>query len=146
MKPYQECQTCPYKDRPGPVEPDGLLGSKFLVIGDSPDHSAIAEGRGLVGAAGAEFWALARAAGISRADCRVTDVVRCLPTGADRGLRDIDPEAIQSCWPLLRKELSNTRLTAVVIPLGDVATSVIAGVNPISRWRGAMMEVRLTDR
>lgn len=137
MKP-PECVGCPYYGQPGPVEPDGPQDTcKYIPIGESPGLEEISEKRGLVGAAGREFWSLAGVARISRGDCRVMNIVRCLPPGKEYTL---DPAAIKHCTEaFLWKELSACNPKAVILPLGGTVLATVAGVGPISRFRGSKL-------
>lgn len=138
MKP-DWCQTCVYKDRPGPVEPDGNPETAlFLVIGEGPGKDEIEEHKGFMGAAGQELWRLMRAAGIERNQCRVTNVVRCLPHGAAHGDYTLDPRAITHCRKFLDEELKNCQAKRIAV--GGKALEALTGEAGIMRWRGVEME------
>ncbi len=137
MKP-NECRGCPYYERPGPVWPDGPEDATVLLVGEGPGFEEIREGKGFVGAAGYEMWKLAEVGGLHRADCRVTNVVKCLPAGAGRGNYKLDPLAIAHCKRFLDKELATCQAT-VRVPVGAVALQALTGETSILRFRGAVL-------
>lgn len=139
-KPEIPCGTCPYRDNEGPVLPDGPQEDcRFIVLGEGPGFDEIQQGRNLSGAAGREFWALAGAAGIERKDCRVVNLVRCLPTGAAAGNYELDEEAIRHCSVYLDEENARCHPDAKVITLGGTVLRTVTGLTPMQRYRGAVL-------
>jgi len=143
MKLGKACETCPYRDRPGPVPASGDKGTAALVlVGEAPGEDEVAVNMPMVGQAGRELWKLAGAAGFYRPQVYMTNVVKCLPIGAEQGKYEPDEKAIESCVGYLKKEIQECR-TNVVVPLGNVATAVIAGKWGILGIRGASLRRRL---
>ena len=135
-----ECQGCPYYDRPGPVWSDpGKEEAKIAIIGESPGWDELREGKGFVGRAGHELWALAGAVGITRDMCFVGNVVKCMPHGADEGSYKLDPKAIDHCRrAFLDKELSKCQATVEVL-VGGTVLQTLMGLESITRYRGVVL-------
>ena len=143
MKLGIHCETCPLRDRTGPVQPDGNPQTARLVfIGEGPGPDEIREGRGFVGAAGWELWRLAEVAGIERRDCVVLNVVRCLPAGADHGDYKLGQEEIDKCSNYMWEIIDKCRKDAILVPLGATALKATTGEPSIKRWRGAVLRAR----
>lgn len=140
MKLGPACETCPYRDRPGPVLADGdPRTAKLAIVGEAPGKEEIEEGRGFVGTAGWELWQLAGIAGVARGACVVTNVVKCLPAGAERGDYRLDPAAVESCKGYLEEERKRWNRKMVIVPLGATALEAVTGETRVQRWRGALI-------
>lgn len=143
MKPAA-CAGCPYVERPGPVWSDGNPETaKLIVVAEAPGKDEVAEGKGLVGAAGQELWRLARVVGLQRYECYVANVVKCLPPGAADGDYRVDPRAIEHCKrAYLLGEIAQCR-TEKIAALGKTALQALTGETQILRWRGVGIERKL---
>lgn len=145
MKLGPACDTCPYRDRPGPVLTDGPKDAMIFFVGEGPGWDEVREGKGFVGAAGYELFTLANAVGISRSQVRCGNLVKCLPHGAEKGVYKLDPDAIRACSIYLEEELRawsgiKREREPILVPVGAVAAEAIAELKPIRRWRGAVVK------
>lgn len=136
------CESCPYRDRPGPVPSDpGREGTRIFLIGEAPGWEEVRQGAGFVGGAGRELWDLAAAVGLHRVECAVGNLVKCLPAGAERGDYTLDPAAISACAVHLESEVKAWMAPGkVIVPVGAVPLRALMGMTSIRRFRGAMLE------
>ena len=76
------CEGCPFYDRPGPVFPSEPLGdARFIIVGEAPGETEIAQGIGFVGRSGKVLRSMMLKAGIKSSSCIFANVVMCRPEG-----------------------------------------------------------------
>lgn len=135
----QQCRRCSLRQGArGVVFGEGNAQPVLAFVGEGPGAEEDRQGRPFVGAAGHLFDRIIKAGGWTRADIYIANVVKCRPPGN----RAPGREEIQSCLPLLQKqlELLNPR---IVVALGAVAAKTLLG-DPslaITRERGRWHEV-----
>jgi DNA polymerase len=126
------CQKCPLaKGRLKAVPGDGPSDAKVLLIGEAPGYHENQQGRPFVGAAGQFLEELLAAAGLTRAACFVTNVVKCRPPGN----RDPQPEEIEACSDYLNRQIAALK-PRVVVTLGRYSLGRFLPGQPISRVHG----------
>lgn len=128
------CTRCPLAaSRTQVVFGDGRPEAVLLVVGEAPGRDEDAQGRPFVGRSGQLLERLlAEEAGLTRADCYITNTVKCRPPG------NRDPEAAEvgACRPYLDTQL-DLLAARVVLTLGNFATRALLGTTEgITRLRG----------
>jgi uracil-DNA glycosylase len=114
---YERIADCPScvlaKTRTRTVPGSGPATSEVLFVGEGPGQREDEQGVPFVGPAGKFLDELLGAAGWTRAEVYVTNVVKCRPPGN----RDPEPEEIAACAPFLDEALGllNARL---IVTLG----------------------------
>jgi len=130
------------------VRPFGSTDAPYIIVGEQPGKTEVLRGRPFVGPAGQELDNNLLSAGISRADCYFTNVIKDI----DRPLShyiEFHPRK----GPLLHEEgkeyiheLSEelSRCTGkVIIALGNVALFALADRTGITKWRGSVLQPTL---
>ena len=103
---YERIADCPNcvlaKTRTRTVPGSGPATSAVMFVGEGPGQREDEQGLPFVGPAGKLLDELLGAAGWTRADVYVTNVVKCRPPGN----RDPEPEEIAACAPYLEEQLA----------------------------------------
>ncbi|MBS4022108.1 MAG: uracil-DNA glycosylase [Dethiobacter sp.] len=132
-----KCTRCPLRRGASTVVfGQGDPGADLMFIGEGPGAEEDAQGLPFVGAAGQLLNRILDAAGISREEVFIANIVKCRPPENRVPLKD----EVDACFPWLQEQL---RLIApkIVVCLGSLATQVL--VDPkakISRVRGNWFE------
>ncbi|HUR61945.1 MAG TPA: uracil-DNA glycosylase [Candidatus Thermoplasmatota archaeon] len=105
------CGLCELRDRAVPGEGTGASG--IMLVGEAPGRKEDESGRPFVGAAGKNLDLGLREAGIDRADCFVTSIVKCRPPKN----RDPTPREKEACRPYLLEQVRIVR-PRVIVALG----------------------------
>lgn len=152
---------------PVEVHPTGPQTADILIVGEAPGAQESATGQPFVGTSGQELTKMLEAAGISRAECRITNVVPWRPEGnkienfflnKTNGRKANAPHILGAyCqWQvveglrLLADEIASTR-PRLIIALGNTALWALTGLSDISqtgaptgigKWRGSMLYTR----
>ena len=96
------CTRCElYKTRTQSVPGEGPADARVMLIGEAPGWNEDQQGRPFVGAAGKFLEELLGAAGLSRGDVFITNVVKSRPPGN----RDPLPDEIAACVPWLERQI-----------------------------------------
>lgn len=128
---------------------EGSLDSGLAIVGEAPGGVEDRTGRPFVGPAGKLLEAELQAAGVSRADVYITNVVKCRSVSRDKGRasnRTPTPKEISGWRDLLTRELEIVR-PHVVLCLGAIAASAL--IHPAFRMtaeRGAWFDGPLGSR
>ena len=128
-----QCSRCPLRQKANNVVfGEGNPRAEIMLIGEGPGAEEDRQGRPFVGAAGGLLDRIFAAAGWSRDEVYIANIVKCRPPGN----RQPQKEEIEACLPLLEKqiELIDPR---IIICLGAVAAKVL--IKPgflITRERG----------
>lgn len=136
------CKRCPlYQTRTHPVPGEGGFNKKIMLIGEAPGKNEDLQGRPFVGRAGKLLDEALSAAGLTRKDVYITNVLKCRPPNN----RDPTEEEINACSPFLEKQMEILK-PKVVIALGRFAWAWLCerfGVtySPISEARGRVFTV-----
>jgi DNA polymerase len=97
--------------------------ANLLFVGEGPGADEDAAGLPFVGRSGKLLdRMMAEEMGLTRADCYITNMVKCRPPGN----RDPRPDEMATCRPWLDAQLAHLDPT-VVVTLGNVATRTLLG-------------------
>lgn len=130
------CKKCPlYPQRTHVVWGEGPLTAKLMLIGEAPGEMEDRTGRPFVGRAGQLLDRILEAAGFSRAEVFITNMVLCRPPSN----RVPTEEEVRACAPYLAVKLQVIKPKVVVL-LGATATRGILGpAFRITRDRGKLV-------
>lgn len=125
---------------PGSGDPN----ARICIIGDAPGTEDDRLLRPFAGPSGTVLESCLHAAGISRSDCYLTNVIKTKPRN-----NDTDPyynpktgafSAAGKDWlDALEEELHSVRAN-VLVPIGSLALAALTGRKAISKYRGYVME------
>ncbi len=130
MTPYQKhilrwrkCKRCLLcKKRKRVVLLRGMVPAPILFVGEAPGASEDVLGRPFVGPAGKLLDQIIERAIDAQHDYALTNLVACIPVGADGSKTHKPPEeAIEACAPRLR-ELIKLCKPQLIIPVGKLAS------------------------
>jgi len=112
---------------------DGAPDARVVIVGEAPGRDEDLQGRPFVGRSGQLLERLlGEEAGLSRADCYITNVCKCRPPGN----RDPDAAEVAACRPWLEGQMEVLR-PAVVLTLGNFAArALLQTTEGITRLRG----------
>jgi uracil-DNA glycosylase family 4 len=128
---------------------EGNLSSRIALVGEAPGETEEREGRPFVGSSGKLLMQCLASAGITRADCYITNVLKFRPPGNDitphfsvhrNGVRT-SAEYDRSV-EYLREELSSCSAN-VIVPIGNAALYALCSRTGITNWRGSILESTL---
>lgn len=130
-----DCRRCPLSEtRTRIVFGSGDSAAKVMLIGEAPGRNEDLTGVPFVGAAGKFLDELLAAAGLSRDDVFVANVVKCRPPGN----RNPAPVEIETCVPFLREQVRVIG-PEIIVTLGNFATRVVLRTDAgISTLRGTV--------
>jgi len=115
-----------------PIEGEGNLHAKVMVVGEAPGKSEDLHGRPFIGKSGKLLNEILEEAGLSREEVYITNIVKCRPPGN----RNPEPEEVDACFPHLHAQIELIKPT-VIIALGAFAARVLTErEEPISSIRG----------
>lgn len=128
-----DCTRCPalVESRSRIVNGVGPSDADLLFVGEAPGEQEDAEGEPFVGRSGAILDDVLRQAGLSRADVRITNCIRCRPPGN----RDPSKEELSNCQSYLEQEIHRVD-PVVIMTLGKIASEHLLG-RPVSVTREA---------
>ncbi len=131
------CTLCPLSaTRTNAVPGEGPLDAEVMCIGEAPGVNEDKQGRPFVGAAGQFLGELLAAAGLTREQVYICNVLKCRPPGN----RDPLPGEIEACADYLDLQLDMVD-PLVVITLGRFSMSRWFPQQAISRIHGSVKEV-----
>jgi uracil-DNA glycosylase len=142
----QGCRGCDlYRNATQAVFGEGAQRARVMFVGEQPGDREDIEGRPFVGPAGRVLDDGLEAAGISRSDAYVTNVVKHFKwTPAPRGKRRIhkkpDLREQLACRPWLDAELEQVRPTVLVLLGATAAQSLLGREFRVTRQRGLFVE------
>ena len=139
--------------------PTGPAPAKVMIVGEAPGEQEAKAGVPFVGESGKELTRILLEAGIHRAQCFLTNVVRVQPPDSNiehfiaARKADITPQHLlvrdKYCLPVvsdgiaqLQREIELVQPN-VIIALGNVALWALTGQWGITSWRGSMMQTDL---
>lgn len=147
------CPGCPFGSRT--VGDNGPRDAPFVVVGESPGATEVAQGAPFVGPSGQLLDELLREVGLRRRDVYVTNAIVCLPPRSKATLRGADGrdvrkkdalinDACRACRERLLGELGAHR-RSLVLTMGNGAVRAVCGewnlnITPI---RGQLREVEI---
>jgi uracil-DNA glycosylase family 4 len=127
------CRSCGLcEGRSQVVFGEGNPNADVLVVGEAPGAEEDRTGRPFVGRAGKLLDLLLASIGLSREAVYICNVLKCRPPGN----RNPQPEEIEACSPLLRRQVELVAPRAV-LAVGTFAAQTLLGSSvPIGRLRG----------
>ena len=121
-----QCPLCPlHSTRTKAVPGEGSARSGIMLVGEAPGRNEDIQGRPFCGAAGRNLDLALAQAGIDRAACFVTSIVKCRPPGN----RDPTPFEKEACRPYLMEQVAAVR-PKVLVALGRHGLSGLIGYVP----------------
>jgi DNA polymerase-1 len=129
------------------VPPTGSPNSAIALVGEQPGKYEIIQKKPFVGPAGRQLDECLNAAGISRHECYITNVIKDLmhPLVYYIDLSKRPPRvspAGQECIDFLEEELKKCSAN-VIVPIGNIALFAICGLVGITKYRGSVLESTL---
>jgi DNA polymerase len=137
------------------VRSDGPTDAAILIVGEAPGADEERLGRPFVGTSGEELNRMLGEAGISRSECRVTNVCQVRPPGNDiskfiaRSKKEITHEHTlvrdKNVLPPIVEGLKKLQVELtlvnpnIIIALGNVSLWALTSRWGITKWRGSML-------
>lgn len=136
-KECEGCRQCElYKTRTNLVFGVGNEHAKIMFVGEAPGQNEDLKGEPFVGRAGMLLDTLLVAAGMSRGDVYIANILKCRPPQN----RDPQPEESQKCIAWLRKQYAAIR-PEIIVCLGRIAAQQL--IDPgfaITKQHGTVYE------
>ena len=107
-------------------------------MGEAPGKEENETGIPFTGSSGHLLTQLLKQAGIDRADCYITNVVKYRPPNNQLSRLSEIGLSLEGSSKELREELT-TLQPNVIVPLGEVALEAVTGLSGISKWRGSII-------
>jgi DNA polymerase len=131
------CELCPLsRTRTLSVPGEGPADAEIMLIGEAPGMNEDRQGRPFVGAAGKFLEELLAAAGLSREDVFICNVLKCRPPSN----RDPLPAEIEACSDYLDEQIDIID-PLVIVTLGRYSMARFFPRQTISRIHGTVKEV-----
>ncbi|MGY5152055.1 MAG: uracil-DNA glycosylase [Candidatus Nitrosopumilus sp. bin_6a] len=127
-----KCDLC--KTRTNSVPGKGNFKSSVIFVGEAPGRNEDKNGEPFIGVAGKKLSAALEAAGVSREDVYITNIVKCrppknrVPTSTER----------ETCQDYLKQEISIIKPKIICI-LGNTAFNSLLGGSEITKFRGKIV-------
>lgn len=136
-----KCTLCPlHATRTQTVFGVGNRHADWMIIGEAPGVEEDRRGEPFVGRAGKLLDAMLRAAGFSRDEVFIANILKCRPPRN----RDPQPEEAAQCAPYLARQIGLVQ-PKLILAVGRVAAQQLLHTNaPVGRLRGRVH--RLPDR
>ncbi|NMB40339.1 MAG: uracil-DNA glycosylase [Firmicutes bacterium] len=133
-----QCRRCPLRQSAkNVVFGEGSPRADIMFIGEGPGAEEDRLGHPFVGAAGRLLDRILAAAGWSREEIYIANIVKCRPPGNRQPQRD----EIEACYPLLQKQIELID-PPIIICLGAVASKVLLKPDfRITKERGNWHEI-----
>lgn len=132
------CTKCDlYKGRTKAVPGEGPTHAEIMFIGEGPGANEDKQGRPFVGAAGKFLDQLLAAAGVTRADVWITNVVKCRPPGN----RDPQMSEIETCTTNYLDNQIKIVNPRIIVTLGRHSMSRFFPDAKITQIHGQMQKV-----
>lgn len=126
--------------------------AKYIVVGEQPGATEVRKGAPFIGPSGQELDSCLNSAGISRADCYFTNVIKDADKLLSYYIESTSKGYIvksegQEYLNLLTSELSSCT-AKVVLGLGNIPLFALANRTGITKWRGSVLSPTLfnTDK
>lgn len=132
------CTKCDlYKGRTKAVPGEGPTHAEIMFIGEAPGANEDKQGRPFVGASGKFLDQLLAAAGVTRADVWITNVVKCRPPGN----RDPQMVEIETCTTNYLENQIKIVNPRIIVTLGRHSMSRFFPDAKITQIHGQMQKV-----
>lgn len=131
------CTRCAlHRTRTRTVFGTGAHDARWLVIGEAPGADEDRQGEPFVGRAGQLLTEMLRAAGLSREQVFIANILKCRPPEN----RDPNPEETKSCDDYLQRQIALIR-PGLILAVGRIAAQNLLQVDtPIGKLRGQVHE------
>jgi len=131
------------------VGPMGPKDAKIVLVGEAPGKTEVVEGRPFVGTSGKLLSYLLATAGINRANCYITNVLKFRPP-ADNIKPYVNTSAVPVkysdeyllCEDVLKEELRELNPN-VIVAVGATALWALCRLTGITKYRGSILESTL---
>ena len=142
------CVKCPHlaSSRQHVVFGVGSIDAQLMFVGEAPGADEDEQGEPFVGRAGQLLTKIIQAAGLSRADVYIANILKCRPDtpGQSAGNRKPTPDEMATCIPYLHEQIDLIR-PRVIVALGATAVDGLLGKTPgITKLRGNWQTYRGT--
>jgi uracil-DNA glycosylase family 4 len=142
------CVKCPHlaSSRKNVVFGVGSIDAQLMFVGEAPGADEDEQGEPFVGAAGQLLTKIISAAGLSRADVYIANILKCRPDtpGESSGNRKPTPAEMATCLPYLHEQIDLIR-PKVIVALGATAVEGLLGKTVgITKLRGNWQTYRGT--
>lgn len=124
-----KCGLC--KTRKTIVNGTGDPAARIFVVGEGPGLKEDVYGQPFVGPAGSLLKKLLQQAGVDYRQIFFSNVIRCLPKGTTKAVREPEYEEIEACAPYLEQEIAVVKPT-IIVPAGNVALRYILGAKNVN--------------
>lgn len=143
VEQWSDCRDCRLSEsRTLVVVGDGNPDADLMFVGEAPGFHEDTRGLPFVGQAGALLDELLALIGLARADCYITNVIKCRPPGN----RDPQPDEIEACEGKLYTQISIVQ-PRVIATLGNFSTRLLSGrQHGVSRVHGQARRTTIRDR
>jgi uracil-DNA glycosylase len=132
----RECDLCPLaRTRTQAVPGEGPLDAEVMFIGEAPGVNEDKQGRPFVGQAGQFLEELFHAAGLTRSEVYICNVLKCRPPGN----RDPLPGEIEACRDYLDEQIALVN-PLVIVTLGRFSMARYFPGQAISRIHGKALD------
>jgi uracil-DNA glycosylase len=127
------------------IGPEGSTSARIAIVGEAGGIEEERLGRPFVGSAGNLLEQCMHSAGIARAECYLTNVVKEKPAGNDigpfyneKGFSKTGLDYVQS----LKTELADTKAN-IIVAVGNTALAALCDKKSVTKWRGSVLESTL---
>lgn len=135
--PSSRCRECPlYSRLRYHVPATRVPGAKIAVVGEAPGEREVRQKRGYVGPAGRLLTSMMQAAGLNRAACTISNVLKCQPQ--NNKLPADTWTAIECCSEILEEDLQGVE---IVIGTGNIPLRALVSLDKITKRRGSVYEM-----
>jgi len=108
--------------------------ARWFVVGEAPGADEDAQGEPFVGRGGQLLTSVLRAAGLSREQVFIANVLKCRPPDN----RNPTPDEVRCCRPYLERQIALVK-PSLIFCVGQIAAQSLLGVDtPIGKLRGAV--------
>ncbi len=120
----------------------GPVNAEIMLIGEGPGIDDIKSEQPFQGPAGVLLTRMLAAIGLSRAECYICNVIKCIPPGE----RNFSVEEIADCRPLLLRQIMAVNPRLIVAFGGLAAQTLLQSKKTISDLRGKQYTLRLNEK
>ncbi len=134
----RDCRRCPlHAGRTQAVFGVGNPDADWLFVGEAPGREEDRLGEPFVGRAGQLLDAMLAAAGHSRQEVYIANILKSRPPNN----RDPEPEEIAACLPWLRRQIELVRPRVMMLVGRIAAQTLLETTSPLGRLRGQVHQV-----
>ena len=129
-----------YSDRlKRPVEPDGSIHAKIVLIGEAPGKREQQEGCPFVGPSFDKlkaWWALP---GLDRSQFYILNVYPLFPGYGDDAIKRIPKDLTDASIQTLHQRIARLPNPHVLVPTGNIALRALTERSGVTKWRGSIL-------